>query len=111
MTAESLARKYYRFINAKDVDGVLSVLSDNATFLLPDGREVSGKDALRRMYTHVFAAGGPQPQPVRIVASESDAAVQVEVALADGRILQMASFFTMGPDETFEAVAVYQRGK
>ena len=111
MTAEYLARKYYRHINAKDVDGVLSLLSDAAVFHLPDGREVVGKDALRAMYTHVFAAGGPQPQPVRIIASKTDAAVQVEVALADGRTLQMASFFTIGPEETFETVAVYQRGR
>lgn len=111
MTAEHLARKYYRSINAKDVEGVLGVLSDEAVFQLPDGREVTGRDALRAMYTHVFAAGGPQPQPVRIVASDTEAAVEVEVTLADGSKLYMASFFTMGPGETFEKVAVYQRGR
>lgn len=111
MTAEYLARKYYRYIHAKDVDGVLSLLSDNAVFHLPDGREIAGRDALRGMYSHVFAAGGPQPQPVRIIATDTDAAVEVEVTLADGRKLQMASFFSMGPDDRFDTVAVYQRGR
>lgn len=111
MTAEHLVRSYYRHINAKDVDGVLSVLSDKAVFHLPDGREVAGKDALREMYTHVFAAGGPQPQPVKIVATDTDAAAEVEVTLADGTKLFMASFFSLGSDKTFDVVGVYQRGR
>lgn len=111
MTAEQQAQNYYRFINAKDLEGVLSVLADDAVFCLPDGRDVVGKNALRAMYTHVFAAGGPQPRPVRIVASETDAAVQVEVVLADGTALQMASFFSMQSDGKFKTVAVYQRGR
>lgn len=110
VTAEYLARKYYRSINARDVDGVLALLAPHAVFRLPDGNEVVGHDALRWMYTRVFSAGGPQPQPVRIVASPKEAAVEVEVALADGKRLQMASFFTMGDGQSFEQVSVYRRG-
>lgn len=110
VTAEYLARKYYRCINAKDVDGVLSLLAQNAVFQLPDGNEVTGHEALRWMYTRVFSSGGPQPQPVRILATAAGAAVEVEVVLADGQRLQMASFFTMGDGQTFEKVTVYRRG-
>ena len=111
MTAEHLARSYYRHVNAKDIDGVLSVLSENAVFNLPDGREVTGKHALRNMYTHVFAQGGPQPVPVKIVATDTDAAAQIEVTLADGTKLYMASFFAMGSGNTFDLVSVYQRAR
>ncbi|MXO89917.1 nuclear transport factor 2 family protein [Pontixanthobacter aquaemixtae] len=111
MTAENLARAYYRRINAKDLDGLLSLFDDNAVFNLPDGRVVEGKDALRGMYEHVFAAGGPQPQPVKIVATATDAAAEVEVTLANGEVLHMASFFSMGVGETFASVGVYQRGR
>ncbi|WP_340589014.1 nuclear transport factor 2 family protein [Erythrobacter alti] len=111
MSAEHLARTYYRNINAKDLEGVLALFSDNATFNLPDGRVVVGKDNLRDMYTHVFAQGGPQPRPVNIVATDTDAAVQVEVTLSDGTTLHMASFFAMDSADTFDAVSVYQRGR
>lgn len=111
MNAEHLARRYYRNINARDLEGVLSLFSDDAVFHLPDGRVVSGKDALRQMYTHVFAQGGPQPLPVKIVATDTDAAAEVEVTLADGAKLFMASFFAMGAGEFFETVSVYQRGR
>jgi len=111
MKAEHLARNYYRSINAKDVEGVLSLFAEDAVFNLPDGRVVSGKDALRQMYMHVFAQGGPQPQPVNIVANEMHAAAQIEVTLADGAKLHMASFFAMGAGDTFNSVSVYERGR
>lgn len=111
MSAESLARAYYRRVNAKDIEGLLALFDDDAQFNLPDGREVKGKDALRSMYENVFAAGGPQPQPVRIVATQTDAAAEVEVTLASGEVLAMASFFTMGSGDGFARVGVYKRDR
>lgn len=110
MTPIELARAYYRNINARDVDGVLGLFTPKATFNLPDGREVSGQEALRGMYQNVFAQGGPQPQPVRIIADEHGAAVELEVTLADGRVMHMASFFTLHESGLAERVAVYRRG-
>ena len=110
MTPIELARAYYRKINAKDVDGVLSLFTPDARFYLPDGREVSGAESLRGMYQNVFAQGGPQPQPVRIVADDNGAAAELEVTLADGKVLTMASFFTLNESGLAERVAVYRRG-
>lgn len=110
MTPEHLARSYYRKINEKDLAGVLSLFADDATFNLPDGRVVSGKPEIAAMYENVFAQGGPQPQPVHIVSSDTGVAVEVEVRLADGAVLQMASFFELGLDDRFSRVAVYRRG-
>ena len=110
MTPIDLARSYYRNVNAKDIEGVLDLFTPNATFHLPDGREVTGRESLRGMYENVFAQGGPQPQPVRIVADEHGAAAELEVALADGRVLHMASFFTLHENGLAERVAVYRRG-
>lgn len=111
MSPEHLVRRYYRHVEARDLAGVLSLFADDAVFDLPDGREVAGRESLRRMYEHVFEAGGPQPRPVRIIASDTDAAAEVEVQLEGGTILRMASFFTLGQDDTFEKVAVYERGR
>lgn len=110
MTAEHLARSYYRHINAQDMEKVLGLFSANVVFNLPDGSEVAGRDALRAMYENVFSRGGPQPQPVRIIATENDVAAELEVTLADGGVLRMASFFTMNDAGVFDAVAVYRRG-
>ncbi len=110
MKTEHLARSYYQRVNAKDLDGLLSLFTEDAVFALPDGRIVAGKDALRGMYTVVFAQGGPQPQPVRIIADQHAVAAEVEVTLADGSLRRMASFFSLNDAGLFDAVGVYSRG-
>lgn len=109
MNTEHLARTYYRKVNARDLEGLLSLFADDAEFTLPDGRKVAGLAAIRQMYERVFSLGGPQPQPTSFVAAEHGVAAEVEVHLADGTVRQMASFFQVGADETFTAVGVYQR--
>lgn len=108
MNTENLARRYYRLINDKDLEGVLALMASDVVFDLPDGRKVE-VEALREMYVGVFSHGGPQPQPVSIVTGESNAAAEVEVKLADGSVRKMASFFYAGWNGKLERVAVYQR--
>lgn len=105
-----IARRYYRLVNAQDMDNLLALFSDEICFDLPDGRKVEGKAALQEMYSDVFARGGPQPQPVRVIAGEAGAAAEVEVTLSDGRVLQMASFFHTNESGLVERVGVYRRG-
>lgn len=109
MNTEHLARTYYRKVNAKDLEGLLSLFAEDAVFTLPDARQVAGLAAIRQMYERVFALGGPQPQPIRFIAAEHGVAAEIEVHLADGTVRQMASFFQVGGDEKFTAVGVYQR--
>lgn len=110
MKTESMARSYYRYINGKDVEGLLALFADDVKFFLPDGKTVTGKDALRSMYQRIFSLGGPQPQPVSMMANEHSAAAEVEVTLADGTVRHMASFFQTDDREHFCSVTVYQRG-
>lgn len=109
MNSEHLARTYYRKVNAKDIDGLLALFTDDAVFTLPDGRRVEGTPAIRAMYERVFEAGGPQPQPVTFIAAIHGVAVEVEVHLADGSMRQMASFFQLSSDDKFVSVGVYTR--
>ena len=110
MNTEHLARTYYRRVNAKDLEGLLSLFADDATFTLPDGRTVSGMAEIRQMYERVFGHGGPQPQPLSFIPSDHGVAAEVQVHLADGSVRHMASFFQVGDDEKFTSVGVYQRG-
>lgn len=109
MNTENLARSYYRRVNAKDIEGLLGLFADDASFVLPDGRTVAGMDAIRTMYEGVFAHGGPQPQPVAFVPGENSVAAEIEVHLADGTVRQMASFFQVDNQGKFTSVGVYQR--
>ncbi len=109
MNTEHLARTYYRKVNAKDLEGLLALFADDAVFILPDGRQVSGVAEIRQMYERVFAHGGPQPQPVSFVAADHGVAAEVQVHLSDGTVRRMASFFQAGADEKFTSVGVYQR--
>ncbi len=109
MNTENLARSYYRKVNAKDIEGLLALFADDACFVLPDGRNVAGMDAIRTMYENVFKHGGPQPKPVAFVPGEDAVAAEVEVHLADGTVRQMASFFQVDNQGKFTSVGVYQR--
>ncbi len=109
MNSEHLARTYYRKVNAKDIEGLLALFTDDAVFTLPDGRKVEGLPAIRAMYERVFAAGGPQPQPTSFTAAIHAVAAEVEVHLPDGSVRQMASFFQLSSEEKFVTVGVYTR--
>ena len=109
MSTENLARLYYNKVKEKDLEGLLALFSETAVFTLPDGREVSGMDAIRSMYVNVFAHGGPQPQPVRFIGADHAVAVEVEVHLADGSVREMASFFRLDETGKFSSIGVYQR--
>lgn len=110
MNTENLARAYYRTVNSADIEALLKLFADDAVFKLPDGRRVEGIDAIRAMYVGVFAHGGPQPRPVRIVPGTDAVAAEVEVHLADGSVLNMASFFEVDGEGRFTSVGVYRRG-
>lgn len=110
MNTENLARAYYRTVNSADLEALLKLFASDAVFTLPDGRRVEGIDAIRAMYTGVFDRGGPQPSPVRIVPGTDAVAAEVEVRLADGSVLTMASFFEVDDEGLFTSVGVYRRG-
>ncbi len=110
MNTENLARAYYRTVNSADIEALLKLFAADAVFTLPDGRQVEGFAAIRQMYAGVFAKGGPQPHPIRIVPGSDAVAAEVEVRLADGSVLNMASFFEVDGEGRFTSVGVYRRG-
>lgn len=88
---EMLKRIYHSF-NARDIDGVLSVLSDDVAWANGmDGGHVHGREAVRDYWTRQWAVVSPHVEPVAFEKME-DGAVAVEVIQSvfdlDGRPLE-----------------------
>jgi len=75
---EMIKRIYHSF-NARDIDGVLDVLSEDIAWANGmDGGHVHGRDAVRNYWTRQWAVVSPHVEPVAFDDSE-DGVVAVEV--------------------------------
>jgi ketosteroid isomerase-like protein len=75
---EMIKRIYHSF-NARDIDGVLTVLSDDVAWANGmDGGHVHGREAVRDYWTHQWAVVSPHVDPVAFEKTE-DGAVAVQV--------------------------------
>ena len=87
---ETLRRIYDRF-NARDIDGVLAVLSDDVAWANGmDGGYVHGPDAVRAYWTRQWAQIDPRVEPGSIVTGpDGRVAVAVHQVVRDlaGKIL------------------------
>ena len=64
MTSKSLERIYDRF-NARDIDGVLTALTDDVAWANGmDGGHVHGREAVRAYWTRQWAMVSPHVEPV-----------------------------------------------
>lgn len=90
-----LADRYYASVRERNIDKFIALFADDAIFVLPDGREISGAPTIREMELRAFAAGPPTPTPVVKIASENSIAVELQVRLPNGTVLRMAAFFQL----------------
>lgn len=75
---EMIKRIYHSF-NTRDIDGVLTVLSDDIAWANGmDGGHVHGREAVRDYWTHQWTIVSPHVEPVAFDNTE-DGAVAVEV--------------------------------
>ncbi|MBY3136917.1 nuclear transport factor 2 family protein [Rhizobium laguerreae] len=75
---EMIQRIYHSF-NARDIDGVLTVLSDDIAWANGmDGGHVHGREAVRDYWMRQWAIVSPHVEPVAFETTE-DGAVAVEV--------------------------------
>lgn len=110
MPGTDIADRYFACIKAKDIDGLLDLYADEATFTLPNGREFQGKDAIREMHLSVFAAGAPIPTTVMEVVGTDAIAVEIEARLPDGSVRRTANFYQISGDGRIARLGVYMRG-
>ena len=110
MTPDELADRYFSCIRAKDIDGLEELYDEEATFILPDGREFKGKAAIRKMHLGVFSAGSPVPTPVARVVDGNSIAVEIEARLPDGTVRNTANFYRLSDAGRILQLGVYMRG-
>jgi uncharacterized protein (TIGR02246 family) len=95
MRPTELADRYFASGRARDIDGFIALFAEDATFVRPDGRELSGIAAIREMELGVFAVSPPTPSAVAVVAGETSIAVEIHARLPDGTLRRMASSNSM----------------
>lgn len=110
MTPQEIAESYFRSIRAKDIDGLMMLYAQNATFTLPNGKSFAGKTAIRQMHLSVFSAGSPTPTPLAMISSDTAIAVEIEARLADGTVRHTANFYHLDRNGLIERLSVYMRG-
>ncbi|MBX5159341.1 nuclear transport factor 2 family protein [Rhizobium sp. NZLR8] len=87
-----MIKRIYASFNARDIDAVLAVLSDNVAWANGmDGGHIHGREAVRDYWTRQWAVISPHVEPVAFEETE-DGAVAVEVIQSvfdlDGRPLE-----------------------
>ncbi|MEH7849652.1 nuclear transport factor 2 family protein [Rhizobium laguerreae] len=87
-----MIKRIYASFNARDIDAVLAVLSDNVAWANGmDGGHVHGRQTVRDYWTRQWAVISPHVEPVAFKETE-DGAVAVEVIQSvfdlDGRPLE-----------------------
>jgi len=110
LSISTVADRYFAGMRERDIESVVALFAPGATFVLPDGRALSGIDAIRGMYRGLFAAAAPSPQPVATIIGTSGVAVEIETRIADGSLRRTANFFHLDSKGLIERLSVYMRG-
>jgi uncharacterized protein (TIGR02246 family) len=84
MGVEQVVESYFAAMRARDVAAVTALYAEDACFILPDGREFNGIEAISAMHQGVFAASAPVPTAGAMIVAGNAAAVEIEARLPDG---------------------------
>jgi ketosteroid isomerase-like protein len=102
---------YFSSVQARDIDRFISLFAKDAVMILPDGNEVLGVAAIRKMELTVFESSSPpSPTPVSIIAGKDSVAVEIDVRLPSGQVLKMASFFQLNGEGLIRRLSIYRKG-
>jgi len=101
---------YFAAIRAKDIDALMALYAEDASFTLPNGKTASGRAAIQEMHLAVFASGSPFPTPVARIAGSDGIAVEIEAALPDGSVRNTANFYRFNEGGQIHSLNVYMRG-
>ena len=111
MQYTDLVDRYFAHMRERNLVGLAELFAEDATFTLPDGRELSGVAAIQEMYTKLFAAMSPSPMPLAVIAGAQGVATEIEARLPDGTVRRTANFFHFNTEGLIQRLSVYARGR
>jgi hypothetical protein len=106
---KDVADRYFAAIRARNIEELIALYADDATFVLPNGTESHGIAAIRQTHENVFAAGAPLPSPQAFIVGNSGIAVEIEARLPDGTIRRTANFYHLNDQGRIQRLSVYVR--
>ncbi len=101
---------YFAAVRAKNIDALMACYGDQPTFALPNGKEFSGRDAIRAAHQSVFDSGSPFPNPQARFVSPQGIVVEIEAQLADGSVRQTTNHYRFDDRGKIHLLKVYARG-
>ena len=104
------AEAYFTAIRAKDIDALMALYTDDATFALPNCKAFTGKHAIRATHEAVFASGSPFPNPVSWFVSPDGVVVEIRADLPDGTSRQTTNHYRFNLAGQIASLTVYARG-
>lgn len=110
LSPAQVSERYFECMRARDLAGLEELFTEDAIMILPDGRELQGRDAISGMYAYLFQVGAPVPQAVATVTNQATAAAEIEAKLPDGTVRRTANFFHCDERGKITQLSVYRRG-
>jgi ketosteroid isomerase-like protein len=110
MTPSDVATRYFECVRAKDIDGWMALFAEDALYMLPDGSEFAGKEAIRAFQEKVFGSGSPFPTPLSLIASDNAIAAEVEARLPDGTTRRTTNVYHLDGEGRIARLSVYKQG-
>jgi uncharacterized protein (TIGR02246 family) len=104
-----VADRYFAAIRSRDIESLMALYADDATFVLPNGKESRGVAAIRAMHEGVFNASSPKPLPQAVVLGEAAVAVEIEAQMPDGSSRRTANFYHLNSHGLIQRLSVYMR--
>jgi uncharacterized protein (TIGR02246 family) len=106
---KDVADQYFAAIKSRDIDCLMALYADDATFVLPNGKESKGVAAIRAMHQSVFDLSPPIPVPRAMIVGDVAVAVEIEAQMPDGTSRRTANFYQLNSDGLIQRLSVYVR--
>lgn len=109
MYPKAIAERYFAAIRARNINDLMALYADDATLVLPNGKESKGAAAIRETHQGVFNAASPTPLPQAMIVGDTAIAVEIEARMPDGTSRRTANFFHLNSQARIQRLSVYMR--
>ena len=110
MTPQEIADRYFAAMVQQDLEALLALFAEGATIVWPDGREITGKAAIREAYMAMFTRPTNNPAPGPLMVGPECFSTQVLSRLPDGRERRTLNVFRLGANALVARMDSYKQG-